>query len=402
MFVLVLMIKQGDSRSSQAQQCFHFLKNPPPLLICVHILHDNTLTSENRDKFSRLAKHYDQVVKFYNVEELCADRITELRKYLLRKVDTPSFTVGAFYRLFIPFVLPTNIEKAIYLDCDIIVNLNVNELWEIDLGDKSLGIVNAWQSSLHGIVKKEDYFNNGVMSMNLKILRKEEEIIKDGLKFFSENPQHCRWPDQDLFNYCFATRALKLPAKFNCQTGAGFERKRHAPFEEKIYHYLGKSQALYMDMSDPFNKLWMSYFIRTPWFEVETIGRLYEGFKQIRNDLLNSATNLSAVVAGRTRVFFADVSKVELVKKVFSVHDDETIILAENEESIQKLIDAMRISRDKCVFFIMMAKFLNKNFPFDLLTKEGFVEKKHFVKGWKFLSEVNDEKIFSHDLIRQM
>ena len=41
--------------------------------ITVHILHDNTLTADNRSKFSYLAGRYGQQVKFYNVVELCAD-----------------------------------------------------------------------------------------------------------------------------------------------------------------------------------------------------------------------------------------------------------------------------------------------------------------------------------------
>ena len=40
--------------------------------VTVHILHDNTLTNDNREKFSYVAGRYGQRVKFYNVEKLCA------------------------------------------------------------------------------------------------------------------------------------------------------------------------------------------------------------------------------------------------------------------------------------------------------------------------------------------
>ena len=93
------------------------------------------MTPDNRDKFIQIAERYGQAVQFHNVEELCADKIAEIRKSFL-KIDKSRFSIGAFYRLLIPFVLPKTIEKAIYLDGDIIVNMDLNELgkliWKIN------------------------------------------------------------------------------------------------------------------------------------------------------------------------------------------------------------------------------------------------------------------------------
>lgn len=327
---------------------------------------------------------YGQLVKFYNVEELSADRIAEIRKYL-PTADNKRFTIGAFYRFFIPFVLPNNIEKAIYLDGDIIVTLDINELWQFEFADEPLVVVNSGRISLWGIVKAEDYFNNGVLLMNLNVLRNEYETVKAGMKFFSENPQHFKWPTQDVHNYCFAARAIKLQdQKFNCSVGY-YARPKKEPLGKKIYHYIGLWNSLTMDLSDPFNRLWMSYFIRTPFFDEDSMGRLYKAFLQVRSDLKNSALKLSAIMSGKTRAFFVEPAKVDSIKKAFSIRDDETIIPADNKEAIQRLIGAMKITQGKCVFFIMTAKLFNENFPFDLLTKEGFVENKDFVKGWNYL-----------------
>ena len=359
--------------------------NTLPLLpsITVHILHDHTLTTDNREKFMRLVGFYGQLINFYNVEELCADRIAEIRKYF-PNADNKRFTIATFYRLFIPFVLPNTIEKAIYLDGDIIVTLDINEFWQIELADKPLGVVTCYPIGLRGIVKSEDYFNAGVLLMNLNILRKEEETVKAGMKFFSENSQHLKWGDQDLLVYCFGARAMKLPQKFNCQVQFHARVKKELP-ERKIYHYLGLATSLTMDLSDAFNRLWMSYFIRTPFFDEDSMGRLYNAFLKVHSDLKNSALKLSAIMSGKTRAFFVEPAKVDSMKKIFSIHDGETIIPAENKESIHRLIGAMKITQGKCVFFIMTEKLFNENFPFDLLTREGFVENKDFVKGWNYL-----------------
>ena len=103
----------------------------PPQSICVHVLHDETLTPDNRNKFIYLAGRYGQLVKFYDIANLCADKLAKIKE-LIPEVEKSRVTVGAFYKLLIPQVLPPDIEKAIFIDPDTIVNLDINELWQIN------------------------------------------------------------------------------------------------------------------------------------------------------------------------------------------------------------------------------------------------------------------------------
>lgn len=381
----------------------------PPHLpsITVHILHDNSLTQDNRDKFIQVAERYRQAIQFYNVEELCTDRIAQIRKYF-PQIDKNNFTIGAFYRIFIPFVLPTNIEKAIYLDADIIVNLDIKELWQNELADKVFGVVSEkemgdhteWQELvIDNHVKLKDYFNSGVLLMNLRLLRKEEETIVNSMKFILENPRYRRLPDQNVLNYCFSSRTVKLPIKFDLMTS--LRRKHETDISKKIYHYATGSYPSF-DQRDNINRLYMSYFIKTPWFNEDAVNRLYESFLKVRNDLHSRMAKLLSILSRKTRAFFVEPSKIDSMKKFFSIRDDEEIIPAENEDSITKLIDVMKASKDECVFFIMTPKFLNKNFPFDLLTKEGFALDKDFVRGWEILSDAYGNPFNSAWLIRAM
>ena len=352
-------------------------------------MHDNTLTQDNREKFICIAERYNQLVKFYNVEELCADWIKKIYQGFPNS-DKKRFTIGAFYRLFVPFVLPETIEKAIYLDGDIIVNIDLNELWQIDLEDKPLGGVNY---------PKTLWVNSGVLFMNLKVLRCEEETIVAGLKYAKKNPQNFKWLDQDLLNHCFFKRTMILPQKFNFLLNCP---ARHEPIGKNIYHYVGLGASLSMDQSEPVNRLWMSYFIQTPWFSADSIGNLYKTFVTQYNSVKNLVAKTSSIVSGKARAFFVEPTEVDFVKKYFSIRDDETIIPAENENSIQNLIDAMKPSQGKCVFFILTDKLLKKDFPFDKLTENGFVENKDFVKAWKYLSENYKRQLNSISFIRSM
>lgn len=83
--------------------------------VTAHILHDNTLTDDNRDKFSWLAGRYNQRVEFHNVEKLCPDELKFLREKLADKIQT-RFSIGALYRLLIKKIFGSG--KVIYLDAD--------------------------------------------------------------------------------------------------------------------------------------------------------------------------------------------------------------------------------------------------------------------------------------------
>lgn len=377
--------------------------------VTVHILHDNTLTPENHDKFSYIAGRYEQFVNFYNLDELCPDTIAEIIK-LVPEVEQAKVTVGAFYKLLIPKVLPNDIEKVIFLDPDTIINLDINDLWQTELEDKALGVVPGTENGTdckksfllcsEGLVQGEDYFNTGVLLMNLKVLRGEEETIMQGIKFRGENPKH-KFFEQTVLNYCFAARTVKLPATFNLFV-KNVRKNNESTLERKIYHYVDGSSRPGLDMTDVANRLWMDYFIRTPWFDEETFGRLYAQLRQIRNELKESSVNISVIIQGKTRAFFVEPKKIEAMKKFFLIRNNEEVIPAENEGSIKKLIDAMKKNKGQSIFFIMTEKFPRKAFPFSKLTNAGFEEGKDFLKGWLFLPEPQNVPANSYFYIEEI
>ncbi|MBR4152465.1 MAG: glycosyltransferase family 8 protein [Selenomonadaceae bacterium] len=376
--------------------------NALPQSITVHILHDNTLTPDNRDKFIYLAGQYNQLVKFYNVEKLCTEKIQDFLKKIPAIKDS-NFSIGTMYRLLIPYVLPTDIEKIIYLDSDIVVNTNIKQLWQIELGDKILAAVSEQVCGTKieilflctsGLIKSEDYFNAGVMMINLKSFREYEKNIEEGIAFYSKHPQ-CFCLDQDILNYCFHKKWLKLPPDFN--VFVIHARKRKEAFGKKIYHYAGTSNTFTLGIRDDFYRLWMNSFMRTPFFDEETIGNLYDSFEQIYFSLKKSMINLSLIMSNKTRVFFTAPQNVEEIKKIFLIQDDEEIIIAENNEALQKLIDAMKKARGKKIFFILFPKF-----PFKVLIQEGFSFGKDFLNGFEFLSKAQGVTLNSYSLVQAM
>lgn len=377
--------------------------------ITAHILHDNTLTADNRNKFSCLADQYGQIVKFYNVEELCADKLKKMIE-LVPVVKNSRLTVGSFYRLLIPQLLPKDIVKCIYLDSDIIVNLDIAELWCVELGDNVFAAVCEMEANAYnyehndaakkyllkeGIVRYEDYFNSGLLVMNLNYLRRSTKTVLRGIKWLGEHPQ-CNCFDQDALNYLFSKNYVKLPKKFNMfVNNERLTSKDKQRSQGVIYHYT--SNTLKLNLNDVFNRLWMKYFMRTPFFDVDTIGRLYAGVQQMHIGLKQSMANVSAMMSGKTRAFFVPPQSVDAVKKIFSVRADEEIITAENQMSLKKLIDSMNASGGKKIFFIVL-----QGFPFGLLNQMGFVAGRDFVNGKEFLSEAQGVPLNSYPLIHAL
>ena len=369
--------------------------------ITVHVFHDKTLTQENRNKFSYLVGRYNQAVKFYNVEELFADRLAEI-KNLFPNLDKIPFNKAALYKFFIPQALPDDIGKAIYLESNVIVNMDISNLWHVELGDKMLAAVGVnsidpdfpLQDKIvaDGFVKKENYFNAGVLLMNLKLLRGEEEKISEGIKFAAEH-NYINFLDQTVLNYCFSTQALNLPVQFNQFVRAA--RLKKESVADKIYYYT--IYSLQINMSDSFNKIWMEYFAKTPWFNAESIGRLYDAFRQIYNRQKKSMANLSAILNGKARGFCAIPAYIDDTKKIFHVREDEEVIALENQAALKNLLDAMKKSQGKKIFFIVA-----QNFPFNVLARSGFVPGRDFVNGMEFLTEEQGITMNSYPLLTAM
>ena len=321
--------------------------------VTIHILHDATLTNANRDKFSYLAGRYGQRVIFHNVEELFLNELAFIREKLADKIAL-RFSIGAFYRLLMKNALGNG--KVIYLDADIIVNLDIAELWRHDLKNFPLAAVPELDATLGqmitkkfllntGRVQPENYFCSGVLLLNLDAFG--ENFFRDGVQFLVENPA-CESPDQDILNAFFAANYLKLDQKFDSFVVS--ERLLHVPFAKKIYHYAG--HCIELDTADPFNRLFFENFVRTPWFDLDAISNLGEGIKLARDEHIFKFQQMLKACVEHRRALFVEPHNIQVAKILLSWQADEQIIESRDENSLDELITKMREQRGQTIFFI--------------------------------------------------
>lgn len=130
---------------------------------------------------------------------------------------------AAYFRLDIANILPQSVNKVIYLDVDLLVLKDIVELWQFDLKEKPLAAVPDYgimaskrlmqqKHKVIGLPLNSDYFNSGVVIMDLKQWR-EYKYAEQVIKLAAEGnlPHH----DQDALNKVFMEKWIPLPLKWN-------------------------------------------------------------------------------------------------------------------------------------------------------------------------------------------
>lgn len=232
---------------------FHNTASP----VNVHILHDETLTEENKSKLMRLTARYKHIIHFYPVI------LPENLLQVMANVGSINvWTPACMYRLLLPAIVP--VEKIIYLDCDVLVNMDLEDLWRIDLEQTYLGAV--WDQGILGVAHlisaqglvPERYFNSGVVLFALNTIRSNPAWYEETLNFLRNFPDSTM-PDQDALNAVFGGNYLQLDQRFNF---FNLSTPDH-DFSNKIVHFTGSEK--FWDPSSPGAGLYQKFLNLTPW-----------------------------------------------------------------------------------------------------------------------------------------
>jgi lipopolysaccharide biosynthesis glycosyltransferase len=221
----------------------------------VHILYDETLSEDSKLRLTQLTEGFNHNIYFYFVS-VPEDMVQASAQ--VHKID--HWTVASMYRLLLPNIIPA--EKVIYLDCDVWVNMDINELWSTDLGGHYLGaILDQGQNldeyfvsmGLNGSV----YFNSGVILFHLDNIRNKPGWYEEMLNFLRNYPL-TTMPDQDVLNSLYASNYLQLDQRFNTFAHQGLDP------ENKIVHFAGEDNK-WWDEQSPAAPLYNSFLAMTPW-----------------------------------------------------------------------------------------------------------------------------------------
>lgn len=203
--------------------------------------------------------HPDQDIKVYVLSSYLSDyslqKLARLETERLSidwlRVDQSRFdglplkhniSIETYFRLLLPSLLP-DLERVLYLDCDILIKGDLLPFWETDLTGYYAAGVNErdmlyrnpdYRRSI-GFADDDVYINAGVCLFNLDQLRADdmERVLFEQAEALKDKITH---QDQDILNITFKGRIKNLPATYNYTS---YEREvDELPLEDVvIIHY---------------------------------------------------------------------------------------------------------------------------------------------------------------------
>ncbi|MDR0750602.1 MAG: glycosyltransferase family 8 protein [Tannerellaceae bacterium] len=239
--------------------------------ICVHIIAPD-LPDTDQEILQDLAADYGNEVYFYFPP---ADLLSDfsIKKFGKR------ISMTTYYRCMLSVILPEQLEKVLYLDCDIVVLGDIMEFWETDLSECGAACIedigkdeDERYERLH-YDKSYSYFNAGVLLINLSYWR-EHKVDRQCVHYFRTYPERILFNDQDLLNVVLYKDKVFVPLMWNMQDGFyryGIEKKvpdwpmfRWLLLHPAILHYTNKKPWNY-DSMHPLNSEYYNYLDMTPW-----------------------------------------------------------------------------------------------------------------------------------------
>lgn len=184
--------------------------------ITFHVIIDNVST-DNKQKLQETVMAYKgKNIVFYDIDKIDISDIPTVKK-------GTRWSKAAYYRLYVTELLPSTINKVIYLDGDIIVRKSLLPLWEIDLNDFAVAAapdVYFMEDSYFNRLKYpkvKGYFNSGVLVINLDYWRKNN-LLTEFKCFMRQYAERIAVVDQDVLNYVLQDCKKAIPIKYNLQS----------------------------------------------------------------------------------------------------------------------------------------------------------------------------------------
>ncbi len=230
--------------------------------IVIYIL-DNGISEENK-------KRIEQISIMYNRSLPQWIQAIDVSKKLQMDVWIDRGSLSQYARLFVSSVLPETLDRVLYLDCDIVINEALDELWNIDLQGKTIAALDDAFSKLYrmniDLNPMDIMFNSGVMIIDLKRW-KEQEVENKLMKFIVSKKGKIQQGDQGALNavlshdiYCFEPRfnSVTLYYDFSYQELITYRKPARLYAEDEIKRAIEEPVIIHFTTS---------FLSRRPWIK---------------------------------------------------------------------------------------------------------------------------------------
>lgn len=197
--------------------------------------------------------------------------IQNFDKYGVLPRNIPHTSIETYFRYLIPY-LDKKIDKALYLDADVVVKGSLRELWETDItGYFAGGVFDEYIKDINykqkiGFSENDLYVNAGVLLLNLKEIRDTFDVnyLFDKTVELSNK---IKFQDQDVLNIVFKGKILRVPQKYNYATRDVTNRPKRELLRAKIVHFTGRQKPWdnFFHSGNPAEFYYFRYLWDTPY-----------------------------------------------------------------------------------------------------------------------------------------
>jgi len=206
--------------------------------------------------------------------------------------DNSSFPINIYMRIFIPYFIPAQLRKVLYLDVDMIVLEDISKLWVTDLKDYPVAAVldmrvkdfkNAWGGIRNfkelGLDGEAPYFNTGLLLINVDQWR-ALNVSDTFIECVRENKKFLNYPDQYGLNVVLSRNWLQLDRRWNLFSDT---KEKIKPF---VIHFIGRKPiySTYYSNSE-FKDIFFQYLNQSGWKFSGPIGETRRFWKKLKNIL---------------------------------------------------------------------------------------------------------------------
>lgn len=227
----------------------------------IHIL----CTKISEDKKQKVIKLANENFKIY------FDDVTDYLKSISYRLPIRDYySKTTYYRLFISEMFP-ELDKALYLDSDMIVLGDVSELYNQDIGENYVGACNEQamvQTDVYGTyvekcigLDRNKYFNAGMLLINCAQFRKQK-ILDQFIRLLHEY-SFVVTQDEDYLNFICKDKVFWIENSWNVET---YGKIKYSEATAKIIHYLMVGKPWHFK-DVPFAEIFWNYAKQTPFYE---------------------------------------------------------------------------------------------------------------------------------------
>lgn len=233
------------------------LQNNPNTDFVFHILSAD-LTEESKKQIWKLKTRFPRFEVDYLVPP--ATLFQDL------KLTIDYISIETYFRYVIADLLP-DVDKALYLDADLIVTGDLKPLWQTPLSEGkktylAAGVPDLWierlgyKSSI-GFQKEDVYVNAGVLLLNLKKMR-EQSVSKQFFEMQKKWKDRIRFQDQDIINLTLSGKMKVLDSIYNF-TSFHYKKEIAKRKGAVIFHFTGSKKPWTKPCTHALKKVYRTY-----------------------------------------------------------------------------------------------------------------------------------------------